>query len=459
MSRNIAPKTSVTVTDEEASVMNTEKGKLIFTLYQGRQCALEIQNNRLVNAAFFPKSPGKTGAVYIGKVKNIAKNLNACFVEIEEGEICFLSMKDISTPCLVNRKFDGRILEGDELLVQVARDAQKGKRASVTTEISLSNDCFAIMLGSDKVGFSSKLDKEKKNYLKKILIHQGIIKDGRLTQNCEILLSSNEYAKLQSEGIALKNLELPPVGMIVRTMAGEWEPPETDEILRQFYDLSTQFIRLLYIARSRCCFCCLRQAPQEYESIVRQFMTENIMNGASEKCEIVTDQPPLYKQLKEYCDAHGETITVRLYQDNVFPLSVLYSIEKKLETALDKHVWLKSGGYLVIEPTEALTVIDVNSGKYEAGKNPEEACLKINWEAAQEIALQLRLRNLSGIIIVDFINMESVQAKKELLAYLRTLVKYDRISTTIVDMTTLGLVEITRKKINKPLREQFMSKE
>ena len=182
--------------------------------------------------------------------------------------------------------------------------------------------------------------------------------------------------------------------------------------------------------------------------------------------EIITDQETLYPQLKEYCDSYGAAakevhsrVKVRLYQDKMFPLSVLYSIDKKLGVALDSRVWLKSGGYLVIEPTEALTVIDVNSGKYEAGKNPEDAYRKINQEAAREIALQLRLRNLSGIIIVDFINMESVQDNKELLAYLRTLVKSDRVSTTIVDITALGLVEITRKKINKPLREQFMSRE
>ena len=150
-------------------------------------------------------------------------------------------------------------------------------------------------------------------------------------------------------------------------------------------------------------------------------------------------------------------VVVRLYQDKVLPLSVLYSVESKLETALASRVWLKSGGYLIIEPTEALTVIDVNTGKYEAGKDPQETYRRINLEAAEEVAIQLVLRNLSGIIIVDFINMQSASYNRELLNHLKALVQKDKVQTHVVDMTPLGLVEITRKKISKPLREQFRS--
>ena len=109
----------------------------------------------------------------------------------------------------------------------------------------------------------------------------------------------------------------------------------------------------------------------------------------------------------------------------------------------------------MIEPTEALTVIDVNTGKYEAskGKDSEETFFSINMEAAQEIALQLRLRNVSGIIIVDFINLESEEKKKKLLEYLKQLLEKDAVRTTVIDMTPLGLVEITRKRVNRPLRE------
>jgi ribonuclease G len=150
---------------------------------------------------------------------------------------------------------------------------------------------------------------------------------------------------------------------------------------------------------------------------------------------------------------------IRLYQDPVMSLSKLYSLTTKLEAALNERVWLKSGAYLLIQHTEALTVIDVNSGKYAKGRSEEESALAINIEAAREIAWQLRLRNLSGIIIVDFINMEEGISDKQLLQTLKEAVKEDKVQTVVVDMTALGLVEMTRKKANKPLHEQISYRE
>ncbi len=492
MSREIAPKASVTFTAEETAMVKTEDAKLIFTTYRDRLCALTIHHNRLIDAAFLQNTVSKVGAIYIGKIKNIVKNMNSCFVEISDGEMCFLSMENVSVPYLVNRKFDGRILEGDELLVQIIRDAQKGKRASVTANISLSNDFFVIMLGSEKVGFSQKLEKEKRHSLKKALTSKGILKNGCLTQEVKTLLSASDYDNFISEGMALDILEFPPLGAIVRTMAAVEQGTETElleHIVKEFYSLSAQLFRLLYIAQSRSCFSCLKKPPLAFETIVRQFLTaipidmecpsleEHLTDHEQSrkdlcvvereqwiegKREFITDNKSLYQQLTEYCVLHKDTykdLSIRLYQDSMLSLSMLYSVEKKLDTALHKNVWLKSGGYLVIEPTEALTVIDVNSGKMEKKYSMEKAYLRINMEAAWEIALQLRVRNLSGIIIVDFINMESIKDKKELLDYLKALVKRDAIPTTVVDMTPLGLVEITRKKVNKPLREQFMSED
>ena len=125
-----------------------------------------------------------------------------------------------------------------------------------------------------------------------------------------------------------------------------------------------------------------------------------------------------------------------------------------MERALEKKVWLKSGGYLVIEPTEAMVVIDVNSGKYSAKKQQRETIFRINREAAEEIARQLRLRNLSGIILVDFIDMDDPEDREALLRFLGGILKEDPVKTILVDMTPLGLVEITRKKVRKPLYEQ-----
>jgi len=149
----------------------------------------------------------------------------------------------------------------------------------------------------------------------------------------------------------------------------------------------------------------------------------------------------------------SEILTLRYYHDPLLRLSALYSVKSSLENALAEKVWLKSGAYLIIQPTEALTVIDVNTGKNVAKKDVQENFLKINKEAAIEIAHQLRLRNISGIIVVDFMNLASKEAEAELMSTFRVELKKDPVPTQLIDITKLGLVEVTRKKVRKSLGE------
>ena len=146
-------------------------------------------------------------------------------------------------------------------------------------------------------------------------------------------------------------------------------------------------------------------------------------------------------------------VQLRFYDDPMLPLRKLYSLEKAVHDALKERVWLKSGGYLVIQPTEALTVIDVNTGKYEGNKKAGETFRKINKEAAEEAARQMRLRNLSGIILIDFIDMKDPDHITELISILKTHLRQDPVKTDFVDFTKLGLAEITRKKVRKPLAD------
>ena len=168
----------------------------------------------------------------------------------------------------------------------------------------------------------------------------------------------------------------------------------------------------------------------------------------------------LYKEVQSYLlEMQPEDIEkLRLYEDKLLPLHKLYSLENHLKNALHERVWLKSGAYLVIQPTEALTVIDVNTGKCISKKKDEQGYLRINLEAAKEVAKQIRLRNLSGIILVDFINLKEESSMEELLGFLQKELKKDPIVTTFVDVTKLQLVEITRKKIRKPLHETIGGK-
>lgn len=403
---------------------------LLFTRQKERMCALLLQEDRLKAAQVLEENPSKIGAIYIAKVKNVVKHIEACFVEIADGELCFLPLKEASSAFLINRKFDGRILEGDELLVQVTRDAQKTKQASITAHVSISNEVFAISLGSARIGYSGKLSKARKQEISDLLDAQ----------------------KIQEKGNLLPGQVLPPqksevsVGMVVRTQA---QNLSEEALLTAWNELQEQWNNLLQTALHRTCFSCLVEPPAGFKAVLEQLVYPY------EYAEILTDDKTLFQQLEIYCQKKLPEKEVRLYVDDTFPLSKLYSLASKLDTALNQRIWLKSGGYLVIEPTEALTVIDVNSGKYEAKKNNHDTAFKVNCEAAQEIALQLRLRNLSGIILVDFINMDSKEQEAMLMEQLKEDVRKDKQKTTVVDMTPLGLVEITRKKSYKTLREQF----
>lgn len=449
MSRNIPAKHSVTLTESERGLRDTEDGKLIFTEYRGRQCALLLRGGRVLAASFFSeRDPNIIGAVYIGRVKNIAKNIDACFVEIEQGAICFLPLKKAASPFLTNRIYDGRLLEGDEILVQVEREAQKNKLASVTAHISLANDYFVITLGSDKFGFSTKLSRQKREKIAALFSEQVDVADGHLNwgNQKEHFNVSIEIKRIIQKMTSFNSAgKLPSMGVIVRTRVGELIEPE--EVILHFYQSVEDFLNLLKTASTRTCFSCLWAAPSPWEALLHS------LAEPGEYTEIVTDDPKLYQSLADYCPVRLPGKALRLYKDRDLSLSSLYSLETKLEPALKPKVWLKSGGYLVIEPTEALTVIDVNSGKNETGKGGE-ALRRINYEAAEEIALQLRLRNLSGIILVDFINMDDRESGQELLEYLRSLVRDHKVKTSIVDITPLGLVEITRKKQSRPLSEQ-----
>ena len=182
------------------------------------------------------------------------------------------------------------------------------------------------------------------------------------------------------------------------------------------------------------------------------------IRNLSKNClsEIVTDDHEIYGVLQDYLTANQpeDLQKLRFYDKEQLGLDTLYGISRELENALRERIWMKSGAYLVIQPTEALTVIDVNTGKYVGHKKMRETFFKINCEAAAEIARQLRLRNLSGIIVADFIDMDEAEDRDRLMEFLGKELKKDPVKTVLVDMTPLGLVEITRKKVRKSLREQ-----
>ena len=212
--------------------------------------------------------------------------------------------------------------------------------------------------------------------------------------------------------------------------------------------------KLFSIAKHRTCFSLIKESAKQYLIQVRDLYSQHLEG-------IVTDDPKVYKEINDYLSSYEPENLHKLtfYQDKLLPLAKLYSFETTIKEALSKKIWLKSGGYLVIEQTEALVAVDVNTGKYIGNKKMQDTFLKINREAAKEIAYQLRLRNLSGIILIDFIDMEEKEYQEMLLRELGLHFSKDPIQTTLVDMTVLHLVEVTRKRIRKPLWEQIQEGE
>lgn len=425
------------------------QGRVLLIRRREQILTLLMDGRRLISVyASETENASLVGNIYIGKVKNIVNNIEAAFVEIASGTLCYLPFSELEYPVFTNRrtpdmgkKFDGRLRIGDELLVQVVRDALKTKQPALTTKLSFAGHYLVLAVGNEHLGLSSKLSAQQKRQIRSALLENGMIEES----GC-VIPHIKESRQIKGELAS----HMPPYNMVVRTNAGSLDGDMTP-LLKEWNALEQKFLQMLSIALYRPCFTCLNANPSVFLSALKDFYRDSYE-------EIITDDPWIYNVLQEFCREQMPDISgiIQLYQDEKLSLSALYGIESRLQEALKPRVWLKSGGYLVIESTEALTVIDVNTGRYDAKKTAlADTFYRINMEAAQEIAVQIRLRNLSGIIIVDFISMESEEHKNELLKVLKELVRKDSVRTDVIDITPLGLVEITRRKISKPLSGQI----
>lgn len=388
--------------------------------------------------------------IYIGRIKNIAKNIGAAFVELTPGLTCYLALDEIRNPVYTRKGSSRNPQAGDELLVQVIRDSIKTKAPAVTTNLSLHGKYALLTTGNPRISVSAKLPQSEKERLFGIVrAYESKLSDAEkeptTTQPSDEPPGCTQESDTSKKERLAAGLTDRPFGWLIRTNAGGIAPELLEQDLAW---LHAQYLDLMKTAQYRTCGSCLLGRPPAY----LKRLTDLYDTDAD---RIVTDDPALYAAMHDYLAQHQSSDLAKLtrYEDRLLPLAKLYSLERHLKEALSERVWLKSGGYLVIQPTEALTVIDVNTGKYEGGKQKEATFLRINREAAVEIARQLRLRNLSGIILVDFINMESRASNDALLSLLDQELSRDPIRTVLVDMTKLSLVEITRQKRERPLRD------
>lgn len=379
--------------------------QFVFTEWNKKKLGILFEDGKAMEIRCY-EADSILGNVYRARVSNLSPNINAAFVDIKKGESCYLSMDD----------YHGEKLKvGDLVTVQVVRDKIKTKRYAVTTDISLQGD-YAVTTLFAPVGVSSKItDSARKKELKTLMQNLLIAE-----QDAQFYLAEGNVAEIER----IKKLTF---GGIIRTQA---EHAEDAAITREIEGQARLLYSIMKKSEYATQYTCLYHTEVEYIKDIRRM-------HALQDVEIVTDIPEVTEAISE----------IPLYTDE-YTLTLRYSLASLLEKTLSKRAYLKSGAYLVIEPTEAMTVIDVNSGKSIKGKNAEEQFLKINIEAAKEIARQLRLRNISGIVMIDFINMKEESHNHELMKNLAEYVRTDPVRTTVVDMTKLGLVELTRQKEN-----------
>ncbi|NLK52012.1 MAG: Rne/Rng family ribonuclease [Syntrophomonadaceae bacterium] len=370
------------------------------------------------------------GNIYKGRIENVLPGMQAAFVNIGLEKNAFLYVEDVAG----SRKFkdgeEGRNLvsgnlnvhgphqhqpieelvrEGQEILVQVVKEPIGTKGARVTTHITLPGRHLVLMPTMDYIGISRRIEQEE------------------------------ERERLRNLAETVKILGM---GFIVRTVA---EGVSEETLRHEVHVLEKQWKKIL--SRSQYAAPCslIHRDLGLVQRILRDLFSEEVDR-------LIVNSRWVYDKILDALELDGEQTSLR-QRLSYEPIDLFeyFGIEPEIEKALKRKVWLKSGGYLVIDQMEALTAIDVNTGKYVGSINLADTVLKTNLEAAAEIARQLRLRNIGGIIIIDFIDMESVSDQSRVLTVLEEELKKDKTRAKILGLTQLGLVEMTRKKVQQGL--------
>ena len=352
-------------------------------------------------------------SIYVARVDNIVPNIKAAFVRISPKQVCYLPLEDIKSPLYVKKQSELKDLSiGDEIVVQVTKDAIKTKDPVVSTKLTLAGKYCVLTTDNTSLGVSKKLTESNHLHMSELL-------------RTNVSERSHEHN----------------FGMIIRTNALE---TTEDELLIDIEETITRFLELKGKSAHQCAFAVLQKPESPY---IQKLKTADlsVLDG------IFTDEEDIFAEIANKLPYLRDKGLLKLYKDDKVSLGTLYNFRGSVDKLIEKRVWLKSGANIIIEQLETMTVIDINSGK-NISKN-ETAILEINKEAAIEIARQLQLRNISGMIIIDFINMKSKEHMEDLISVLKEQIKKDSVPCTFMDVTKLGLVELTRKKTYKSLKE------
>jgi len=412
--------------------------EILVNIKEGEKCVAIIEDGILDDFYIeMEREDFLLGNIYKGKVESILPSINAAFVNIGQEKNGFLYLTDVLNPLVEEelsgpRKFISRLLsrekkqpkkkkqepvslkKGDEVLVQVVKEPFANKGARLTTHVSLPGR-FVVLMPHDKhLGISKKIEgADERQRLKEILKDIRGVRDG---------------------------------GFIVRTVASQ---KGKRELVRDAQFLLKIWQKIKKTSDER-------KAPtliyKEYDllwRIVRDFLREDVD-------KLIVDSQEEYIRIRKFVNMLiGQEMVgkIQLYKTEV-PLFDSKNVSKQLSKIFDRKVFLKSGAYIVIEPTEGLIVVDVNSGRFKVNASPEDAAFMVNMEATAEIARQLRLRDLGGIIVIDFIDMGREGHKRQVLQALQKALAKDHSKTEITRISSLGLLEMTRARTGKTIESR-----
>ena len=375
------------------------------------------------------------GNIYKGKVENVLPGMQAAFVDIGYDINAFLPFSEIENPAYLmdidesedsssnktNRKSNKHandnvnvdLRTGQSIFVQVIKEAFAGKGPRITTEVAIPGRLLVLVPNSKYVGISKKIwDKYERRRLKKLV---SSLKDN-------------------------------DAGIIVRTVA---EGKSEELIKNDLQNLENSWQKILKASNQKKDVELLYEDLETASSVIRDLFTPDIS-------KIVIDSKKLYKKINSYLEDVSPNMASRLEHYKIKkPLFESMGIENEIDKLLRPKVWLKSGAYLIIEKSEAMVVVDVNSGRFVGKKNHEENSLKINLEACKEVARQLRLRDLSGLVVIDFIDMKNESNRKKIYYELRKELKKDRAKVAVSPISDFGLLEMTRQRIRLSLLDSM----
>lgn len=401
------------------------KREFLLETVRGQTRLAVIEDSQLCELYYErPGSEKLSGNLYLGRVQNILPGMNAAFVDIGQEKNAFLYAGDIPVDTreeqeLASRMKDARIEKmirpGQEILVQVTKEPGGTKGCRISSHVTVPGRMTVLLPSVSYIGISKKI------------------------------VSASERNRLHAIAEAL--IGESGMGVIIRTAAEGVD----EQALRADYHAACELWKVIERQAKHA------RAPKLIHSdgslalrVVRDMLDETTD-------AVRVDDRAMFEEVRGYAQLLAPELAGRVMEHTgSTPLFDVYRVDVQADKHMGRHVWLKSGGSLVIDETEALTIIDVNTGKFVGNKSFDETVFKLNCEAAREIARLLRLRDIGGIIIIDFIDMDSQEHRDGLLRLLRELMSEDRNRTNVVGFTGLGLVEMTRKKVRMPVTKQLM---